>query len=96
MNRKKPIAPWVSLNLATGETTQHATGGNNKPRVNRARKALVAGNYIEPAGFFDSAVIDLLSDLRHLCDVQGWDFEHLANISHYHWTEEHGGNDAAS
>lgn len=92
MNRKKPIAPWSCLVLSNGKATMPIVSLiRNEPRRKRARKALESGGYIETAGLFDSAVTDILTDLRHLCDVEGWDFEHLANLSHGHWTEEDGG-----
>lgn len=36
----------------------------------------------------DAAIIDALTDLRHLCDKRGSDFADLDRIAHDHYTEE--------
>lgn len=36
----------------------------------------------------DCNVIDILTDLRHLCDVQEWDFAELDRIAYEHYIEE--------
>ena len=33
-------------------------------------------------------VIDMLTDLRHLCDVKGWDFADLDRQAYQHYIEE--------
>lgn len=33
-------------------------------------------------------VIDILSDLRHLCDMRGWDFGELDRIAYQHYVPE--------
>ena len=55
----------------------------NKERALRAQRVLVSGGYWdhnEPC-----AVADILSDLRHLCDKFGWDFDQLneSGAGHY-------------
>ncbi len=36
----------------------------------------------------ESAVIDLLSDLRHYCEAVGLDFDYALRVSYDHWSEE--------
>ena len=33
-------------------------------------------------------VVDMLADLRHLCDVKGWDFADLDRQAYQHYIEE--------
>jgi hypothetical protein len=35
-------------------------------------------------------VIDILADLRHLCDKRGWDFGDLDRIAYGHYCTESG------
>lgn len=34
-------------------------------------------------------VIDILTDLRHLCDVYDWNYADLDRIAHNHYSGEH-------
>lgn len=36
----------------------------------------------------DCNVIDLLTDVRHLCDVQGWNFAELDRTAYQHYIRE--------
>ena len=40
-------------------------------------------------------VIDMLTDLRHLCDVKGWDFADLDRQAYAHYTAENGAGRAS-
>jgi hypothetical protein len=50
-------------------------------RMGRVRRAL--SHYDEPT--FDSAVVDVLADLRHYCDALGADFADLDRVAHDHY-----------
>jgi hypothetical protein len=47
-------------------------------RARRAQDALNGGNYHEGSTDDPTAVVDLLSDLRHFCDARGLDFGRAA------------------
>ena len=34
-------------------------------------------------------VIDILTDLRHLCDTQEWNYAELDRIAYNHYSQEH-------
>lgn len=58
----------------------------NRERAKRAELVLKAGNYWDCGESY--AVADLLDDLRHLCDREGWDFETLLESAAEHYTAE--------
>jgi hypothetical protein len=41
-----------------------------------------------PADADHDRVTDLLTDLAHLCDRSGWDFEWMLKNARFHWQEE--------
>jgi hypothetical protein len=55
----------------------------NRERAQRVENALAAANYWDHGE--DYAVTDILGDIRHLCDREGWDFDDLIerSISNY-------------
>jgi hypothetical protein len=57
---------------------------NNIQRANRAEEAL--SQYEE--NHLPGAVADLLTDLRHLCDLNGWNFEDCVEMSEIHFNCE--------
>lgn len=62
---------------------------NNKKRRAKARRALA--EYLETRGGpFDTAIIDLLTDLRHFCDTPGIEFslDELNRIAANHYAQE--------
>lgn len=60
----------------------------NIKRVARAAKALVHGGYKEGRKTNDTDIIDLLTDLRHLCERQKLDFDNCNRIAGDHYEEE--------
>lgn len=66
---------------------------NNLIRANRIRIAL--DHYVRTS-FLDSSegdrsaddLIDLLTDIRHYCDWQGYDFAAADTMAHRHYLEE--------
>ena len=60
-------------------------GAENTRRAERAAGCLEEYNIKTER---DSAVVDLLTDLRHLCRVNRYDFEDAVRISEGHFTEE--------
>ncbi len=53
-------------------------------RMGRVRRAL--SNYDEPT--LDSAVVDILADLRHYCEAMGMDFADLDRVALGHYLAE--------
>lgn len=64
-----------------------ATNTGEFSRANRVAKASVA---IHAAGYEDddTAVLDLLADLRHYCDASNIDFTEQDNLARRHYVEE--------
>lgn len=58
----------------------------NKERARRAEKALRAQKYWDCGESY--AVSDILCDLRHLCDREGWDFAKLSDNGYEHYCAE--------
>ena len=60
---------------------------DNRERAAEARERLKGGRYsIEDEA--QSAVIDILADLRHLCDVENWNFDDLDQVASEHYYYE--------
>ena len=65
---------------------------DNDTRIEQARRAL--SPYFDALGVDDSAdfdscaVVDLVTDLRHLCALEGINFEDMIRISAYHFEAE--------
>jgi hypothetical protein len=57
----------------------------NEDRVDNARRTLYERRY---AGSEEEGVIDLLSDLMHLCRVEGFDFQRLLGTAGMHCEAE--------
>lgn len=63
----------------------------NQERVEWARAAVQAfqgETGLGEADGLDTAIMDLLADLAHLCDAEGLDFGHLLYRAEGHYTEE--------
>lgn len=60
------------------------TGITNKDRATRAKKALKS--YAGSEG--GEAVIDVLTDIRHLCDQEGTDFYSFLRMSYQNYIAE--------
>lgn len=58
----------------------------NEQRVERATLALESGEYLFDS--VESALIDILTDLRHFSSENGGDFEKYLRISEHHFEEE--------
>jgi len=56
----------------------------NKRRKNRAKKALLAGSYTN----CKEGVIDLLTDLRHYCNLRKIDYFYCNGLSSMHYNAE--------
>lgn len=57
----------------------------NTARGERAAEMLVAYDLPDEG---DTAVVDALADIRHLCRFNRWDFEKLLATSEIHFSEE--------
>ena len=57
----------------------------NAERVERAQGALAGYDLLDEG---QDAVTDLLTDLRHLCDVEGFDFDAAVRSSEMHHEAE--------
>jgi hypothetical protein len=60
----------------------------NERRVDRAAKAIWAGEYLQDRKDHETAIRDLLSDLRHYCDCYGVDFSNEDRIAHDNYSAE--------
>lgn len=65
----------------------------NAERVCKARTLLSTptehhDEYGPPNQSLDEGIIDLLADLRHLCDAEGLDFAELDRMAHDHYKVE--------
>jgi hypothetical protein len=60
----------------------------NKKRAKKASKAIRATYENHPRQCVKEDAIDMLTDLRHLCDARAWDFDALDRIAYQHYTEE--------
>lgn len=58
----------------------------NRDRAKRVELALKAGDYWD--GGESYALADLLSDARHLCDREGWNFAELSDSGYSHYCAE--------
>jgi hypothetical protein len=58
----------------------------NQQRAARVEKAIKG--YSGEANDLQANAQDVLTDLRHLCDTQGWDFYALVDQSYQHYLEE--------
>jgi hypothetical protein len=66
----------------------------NARRIDRAAKAIWAGEYLQDhPKDHETAVRDLLSDLRHYCDCYAVDFGNEDRIAHSNYLAELEGND---
>lgn len=65
-------------------------GPTNEDRANTAYSTLLAYNSYKGGGNGDHAddITDLLTDLRHLCDQTGEDFNYCLRVSQEHHIEE--------
>lgn len=52
----------------------------------RATRAQMAVDLQEEGG--DAGIIDLLANLRHLCDREGLDFDELDHMAYTHYASE--------
>jgi hypothetical protein len=79
---------WIISSGAEFDARDSADDGSDdeKPetRVNKIETAIRAGNY-EPG---ESAVCDLLADLRHYCDANKYDFPDIDKVAYMHYVEE--------
>lgn len=57
-------------------------------RAMRAHKALAANGTGQSTHSDEEAIIDLLANLRHLCDLRGLDFAKLDRVAYSHYVEE--------
>lgn len=62
-------------NINTGRGKRIATALNRSKQYNTTKER-------------EDAIVDVLADLRHLCDQKGWDFADLDRIAHDHYTAE--------
>lgn len=70
--------------LQSSSITYDDPQADNGARAGFAAEALVA--YVRRVpGELEMAVMDLLGDLRHLCDALGFDFEDVAKASFYYY-----------
>lgn len=60
----------------------------NKAKGIRALRTLRAGKYFQRHMLYETAVIELLADLRHLCDGRQWDFSDLDRKGYQRYLEE--------
>lgn len=63
----------------------------NKKRADRAELTLKAGDYWDHGESY--AASDLICDLRHLCDREGWDFTALLDSAEMHYSSERAPDD---
>ena len=56
--------------------------------IRRAERAAATLEEYDIATEGDTAAVDLLADLRHLCRMNRWDFDRLLSISENHFDEE--------
>ena len=67
---------------------EEAMNEPNAKRSKRAANALAAANYREQGLDWRSAVADLLTDLQHLADEQGFDFDSALELSAANYSAE--------
>lgn len=60
----------------------------NKKRAKRALSSLRFGKYVERVNLEPEAIIDVLTDLMHLCRGRDLDFDHLLSVATDHFSEE--------
>ena len=60
----------------------------NKTRAETALHCLVSQYSTENGNPYHTDVCDILTDLRHLCDMKGIDFQAELERSGRHWLEE--------
>lgn len=70
------------------ETPESEPSGSPSDRPGKAMEALDIAGY--EARDLPSAIADLLTDLRHLCDREGLAFHELDRRAHRHYAEEKG------
>ncbi|AER26378.1 hypothetical protein [Mycobacterium phage Y10] len=75
--------------LPSSSITYDDPQADNNTRAAFAAEALVAYvRRVGDPGELETAVTDLLGDLRHLCDALGLDFEDAAEMSFCHYDAE--------
>lgn len=76
--------------LQSSSITYDDPQADNGARAGFAAEALVA--YVrrvgDPGELEMAVMVDLLGDLRHLCDALGFDFEDVAKASFYYYDAE--------
>ncbi|UUG69778.1 MazG-like nucleotide pyrophosphohydrolase [Mycobacterium phage OmniCritical] len=75
--------------LPSSSITYDDPQADNGARAGFAAEALVAYvRRVGDPGELETAVTDLLGDLRHLCDALGFDFGDVAEVSFCHYDAE--------
>lgn len=60
---------------------------SDRENIERADRAAHALNSLSD-GVTDESITDLLTNLRHLCDREGYDFDSLNNMAEMHYEAE--------
>lgn len=76
--------PWQQRVEEIMVATQDNTDNNNRRAVRSLRAILPEYDNFT----LKSALIDALSDLRHLCDLAGWDFSEISSEAHKVYSRE--------
>ena len=56
--------------------------------MTRAERASMVLEEYDVQNEGESAAVDMLSDIRHLCRMNRWDFDRLLSVSENHFNEE--------
>jgi predicted metallopeptidase len=70
-----------------GKTPERLTGNNY--RAHNAKRSILA-TYEDAESDASAAIVDLLADIRHLCDKVGLDYADHDRVAYNHYTEEKG------
>ena len=70
-----------------GKTPERLTGNNY--RAHNAKRSIMA-TYEDADSDVGAAIVDLLADIRHLCDKIGLDYADHDRVAYNHYIEEKG------
>lgn len=88
--KEGPLLPYAEANIraiarrAVGEPTPQ----DSAHWAFQAVETYAKKTGLSPEEDTETAIQDLLTDLRHLCDLQGWDFDTIDRRAWRHYYEE--------
>lgn len=87
----EPYDPWAIMQAAAAPPVVDITGDQNAARADKA--AYLVEGYCGADDDPTCDIVDVLTDIRHLCTVCGYDFDELLACSEQHWSAEQHGDD---